>query len=80
MTPAHLEAFHKRLDEIDKQLVIISRMVLDNGVGWFMPVDTSKGEWRCECVPREKGFDNSVNPSFVSGCGKCGRLRPKVSK
>ncbi len=37
------------------------------------------GEWRCRCMA-EPGFDASVNPSYISGCARCGALRPEENE
>lgn len=40
-----------------------------------VPIDPTKGEWRCRCVP-DPDFDTSANPSFFSHCNKCDTSRP----
>lgn len=40
-----------------------------------VPIDKSKGEWRCRC-PSDPKFDTSASPSYVSACAKCGASRP----
>lgn len=46
--------------------------------GTCVPIDASKGEWRCRC-PSDPKFDTSANPSYFSHCNKCGTDRPKKS-
>jgi hypothetical protein len=43
--------------------------------GTCVPIDPSKGEWRCRC-PSDPSFDTSANPSFVKRCDRCGAERP----
>jgi hypothetical protein len=40
-----------------------------------VPIDESKGEWRCRC-PSSPTFDTSANPRFVKRCDRCGAERP----
>lgn len=86
-----MERFHAHLDECDqcrnhpfalcaKGGPLLRATVDDSEVpeppeGTCVPIDKSKGEWRCRCQP-DPEFDKSANPRYVSRCNKCGTHRP----
>src|ERR1017187_1890381 len=52
------------------------RIVREPRHGTCVPIDRSKGEWRCGCVP-DPNRDTSANPRHVAECVRCHIKRPE---
>lgn len=86
-----MDKFHAHLDECKQcrehpfalcsvggsllRSTVFDSVVPEPPKGTCVPIDVSKGEWRCRCPP-DPEFDTSANPSCFSRCTRCDTSRP----